>query len=291
MQRNPTFRSGRLVVDYDHVETRGVLAGAYRGRDIEARPNLTHLVFVGPTGSELRTGCRVDNLVDTYGHDRAFLASRPTCPTCAAKWEKIPSELRGRVEPNPSPDHSEHPTAVEYAWHSVMRGKSPAAAAKFTEKKLSGSENLFFGGEIVRIDPVKLEAAIWKRLAERVIDGLPKVRPGKEEYVLDGVLQGFQQSPALREKLRARVIDELGRDPFSALSPNGGYYVWVIGTDGEPLLEGPYGPHELETAKSLARIGATKGEHDRVVSRGVQPTAPSFEVVRQYKAGSGERVL
>lgn len=80
-------------------------------------------------------------------------------------------------------------------------------------------------------------------------------------------------------------------EALSGRAPNAGYYVWLIDAHGEPLLEGPYGPHELEKAKQLARIGATEGKHDRAVSRGQKPTEKSFEIVRQYKAGSGERIL
>jgi hypothetical protein len=72
---------------------------------------------------------------------------------------------------------------------------------------------------------------------------------------------------------------------------SGSYYVWVIGSNNQPLDEGPFGPHDLEGAKTFARISATKGAHDRAVSRGVDPKASSFEIVRRYRAGSGERVL
>jgi hypothetical protein len=77
------------------------------------------------------------------------------------------------------------------------------------------------------------------------------------------------------------------------LTPNSeSYYVWPLRTDGTPLeSEGPYGPHDLEGAKTYARIAATEGKHDRAVSRGIDPTTPSFEIVRRYKAGTGNRVI
>lgn len=72
--------------------------------------------------------------------------------------------------------------------------------------------------------------------------------------------------------------------------PNASHYVWVLGADGLPLqTEGPHGPHDLEGAKTFARIGATEGVHDRAVSRGKDPESASFEIVRIYRAGSGER--
>lgn len=75
-------------------------------------------------------------------------------------------------------------------------------------------------------------------------------------------------------------------------TPNASYYVWVLSPSGEPLSsEGPYGPYDLEGGKTFARIGATEGEHDRAVSLGLDPENPSFEVVRRYRRGTGERVL
>lgn len=68
------------------------------------------------------------------------------------------------------------------------------------------------------------------------------------------------------------------------------YYVWVLRGD-TPLDEGPYGPYDLEQAKSYARISATEGQHDRAVSRGQDAGASSFEFVRRYRARTGERIL
>lgn len=70
------------------------------------------------------------------------------------------------------------------------------------------------------------------------------------------------------------------------------YYVWVWRKDdsGPKKTEGPYGPYgNLNSAKQYARISAQKGEHDRVVSRGM-PGAKSFLVLRKYEAGTGERL-
>lgn len=69
-----------------------------------------------------------------------------------------------------------------------------------------------------------------------------------------------------------------------------GYYVWVLGRDGKPLTtEGPYGPYDYQGARSYARISATKGTHDRAVSHGKDPSSESFEIVRVYRAGTGEQ--
>jgi len=70
------------------------------------------------------------------------------------------------------------------------------------------------------------------------------------------------------------------------------HYVWVLGRSGEPLsTEGPYGPYALSRAETFARIAATKGAHDRAVSRGLDPLASTFTIVRRYRAGTGERTL
>lgn len=72
-----------------------------------------------------------------------------------------------------------------------------------------------------------------------------------------------------------------------------GYYVWALARGSNaPLAEGPWGPYAtLESAKTFARIGATEGAHDRAVSTGLDPKAPSFQIVRRYEAGTGERLL
>jgi hypothetical protein len=84
--------------------------------------------------------------------------------------------------------------------------------------------------------------------------------------------------------------DEVRRK-HEAHHPNASYYVWVMGSGDEPLDEGVVGPHDLGAAKTYARIAATEGVHDRVVSVGRSPTARSFRVVRRYQAGTGKRTL
>lgn len=65
------------------VQTRFVLAGAYRGKD---RVELTHLVRV-ETGNAI---CRKAlNMCDEYGSTPEQLRTRPTCPACAKRWDKI----------------------------------------------------------------------------------------------------------------------------------------------------------------------------------------------------------
>lgn len=67
------------------------------------------------------------------------------------------------------------------------------------------------------------------------------------------------------------------------------YWVWALGKDRKPLTsEGPWGPYDYTAARQYARIAATNGKHDRAVSAGRDPLASSFEIVRVYKAGTGE---
>lgn len=244
---NPEYRSGRMLVDYDSYDVRGVLAGAYRGRDTMARPTLTHVVFK-KDGHDLRCGCSqpIDNIVDPYGAQVA--GTPPTCPRCLKIWEKLPRELEvsegylGR-EPN---GLSDRPLAEKglrsyrargrYGW--IMIGARDDAEA-LSEARRSTD------------DPRGLE--VW--------DG--------SRYV------PVSSRPAERAKNGA------------------GYYVWVVDSSSRPLAkEGPYGPyHTLEGAKPYARISATEGAHDRIISRGRDPRSDDFEVVRKYQARTGKRII
>lgn len=69
-----------------NYETREVLAGAYKGKDISERPRLTHVVEIDERDREVRVLCRIvrlDSLCDRV------VESGPTCPRCAAALEKI----------------------------------------------------------------------------------------------------------------------------------------------------------------------------------------------------------
>lgn len=73
------------------MATRGVLAGAYRGKALEERPMVTHAVIVDAEGWELgeKTVCgrvALDRLVDRYGMGNDLAA--PTCPACAKRAAK-----------------------------------------------------------------------------------------------------------------------------------------------------------------------------------------------------------
>jgi hypothetical protein len=139
VRENPSFRSGRLSLDYDHVETRGVLAGAYRARKFDQSEEfLTHLVFVDERGSSLRTGCRqpVDNMADIYSASMEESGEKPKCPTCAKKWEKIPPELRGRSLESELP--LDRPTRLHLSeWLDHARGERGSEERKEAVEKIS----------------------------------------------------------------------------------------------------------------------------------------------------------
>lgn len=104
------------------------------------------------------------------------------------------------------------------------------------------------------------------------------------------------------DRARRAAVDQYKRSMRAmaepgAMQPNrvgaGNYWVWTITMRGDtPMLgEGPYGPHDLQGGKTYARIAATEGRHDRAVSYGRDPLGSTFQIVRLYKAGTGERAV
>lgn len=80
-------------------------------------------------------------------------------------------------------------------------------------------------------------------------------------------------------------------DGQPTMQPNASdYYVWTLNRNYEPI-EGPYGPHDLLSSKTFARISASKGRHARAVSIGTNVNSRGFHIVRIYRAETGERLL
>jgi hypothetical protein len=115
-----------------------------------------------------------------------------------------------------------------------------------------------------------------------VKSGIPKRAAVAIEEAAKAFLASELQLAAT--KAAGRIVQR--RQPMKA---NIGSYVWVIDNDFEPI-EGPYGPHDMTSAKHFARIGATYGKHARAVSRGLDPNSASFQVVRIYQPGTGQRL-
>jgi hypothetical protein len=73
-------------------ETRGVLAGAYKGKGID-RTTLSHSVGMDATGRDVKVLCRgvkLDNVPDPFGYEEGEL---PTCPTCAERLARATAKL------------------------------------------------------------------------------------------------------------------------------------------------------------------------------------------------------
>jgi len=111
-------------------------------------------------------------------------------------------------------DRSTNPTVVEYAAQTMMKGKSPAAAAKDTAKKFDGFENMFFGPGIARVDAKVLEEALWERLVDFVIKNMAKMKEGMGHFALDGTMDHFKQKPPVRREVKKRITAKLGGNPF-----------------------------------------------------------------------------
>jgi len=75
------------------------------------------------------------------------------------------------------------------------------------------------------------------------------------------------------------------------LVPNAKYFVWEMGIRErtKPVRQVNRKLLTLEEAKSLARIGAQEGKHDREVTTNPKKRQ-SFEVVAHYEAGTGKNV-
>lgn len=140
-RNNPEYRAGRLRIDYDDTSTRSVLAGAYRGKDIGERSMVTHLVFMKGE-DDLRTACSqpVENVADPYSVLRGHEHDRPTCPRCAAAYDKIYGT--GSLTPNTSGYYvwvlrigSTKPLASEgpYGPYGTLEGAKPFARISATE--------------------------------------------------------------------------------------------------------------------------------------------------------------
>jgi len=118
--------------------------------------------------------------------------------------------------------------------------------------------------------------------------------PEVHGFWLTGMLDIYWTKLGRSEARRAMDLGVYQRAARNALIPNHSavYHVWVLDYRGVPLdSEGPYGPYSLDRAKQFARISATEGDHDRVVSHGGNPDASTFEIVRRYRRGTGERIV
>lgn len=120
------------------------------------------------------------------------------------------------------------------------------------------------------------------------VEGHKKTVCGKipADHLADGC-EPAATCPTCIRKLRGHPI-------MMSYEPNasGIYYVWVLakGSDTPLSSEGPYGPMSRSSAEANARIGASKGIHDRAVSRGKDPTSGAFRILGRYAARTGSKI-
>lgn len=117
---------------------------------------------------------------------------------------------RAVLRESASPDHSTHPTVVEYAVRFLFKRKGPAAAAKATVKKLNGYTNYFIDTRPTSINAKTLEDAIWDRLLNKVQKNIATFKPGSESYALGAVVDYFKLGKADAAKLKKLVKSRLG---------------------------------------------------------------------------------
>lgn len=112
-------------------ETRGVLAGAYRGRGADLKVLLTHLAPVD--GGEDSALCKSAKwLADSLGLSEEGRRACPTCPKCRVRWARWRGEVAGvqRAENIYTETTSEGLGEAMWKWSSVeaWRISSPHAS-------------------------------------------------------------------------------------------------------------------------------------------------------------------
>lgn len=155
--------------------------------------------------------------------------------------------------PDDRVDQSENDTVVEYAMREVAKNKSPKAAASYTAKKLSGGSNMFIGPGITHIDPVILERAIWRRMAQMAKGWMVK-RGLTADSAASAALQyyyGLKDVEGIEKKYLKpllQAIAHLGHSVSSAVKPGITRSIWKdgrlrpqIGDQVYQVARGPFG--------------------------------------------------
>jgi hypothetical protein len=164
----------------------------------------------------------------------------------------------------------------------------------------SASQLELLRAEHIRVTLVRSSYLDWHVGVSAKLDRMALGKEGNDALLARGIrfrrLDGIPTEVVPRlltwfEKIAPKFRLDGGHTPNKLGAGN--YWVWVITRRGDtPMLsEGPYGPHDLPGAKTYARISATEGTHDRAVSFGRDPQGSTFEIVRVYRTGTGERTV
>jgi hypothetical protein len=186
------------------------------------------------------------------------------------------AEARGWRSPEPM--HYQRPLSTAHDVQQVVMGLWGAGRTH-----LEGSRKVFISDVLSELPDLTKEDLV--RMHQR-----GEIRLSSADLVAAVQDRGFGRELVESDTQHQGSHYQLVELPYM---PNAGdHYVWVVERSGKPVPdEGPYGPYQVKSAKTFARIAAREGEHDRVVSKGYDPQASSFEIVRRYRAGTGERVL
>ena len=208
-------------------------------------------------------------------------AGTPTCPEC------LYEHRTGNVAPV---DHSCESDGEPYR----RMGPEHEPNASAWEKAYRGTAGKKGKFEILSVSEIRPGTfEVW---FNTVLDGQHRAVLFPGDFLQSGTYDHFRKltGEETTEAVKIRKAVAAYKRKSGAATPNAsGYYVWALARGSNaPLAEGPWGPYDtLESAKTFARIGATEGAHDRAVSLGLDPQAPSFQIVRRYEAETGERIL
>lgn len=126
----------------------------------------------------------------------------------AAEYAAWKEKQRQASLPAPPVDRSNHPNVVQYAVITLMKGKTPASAAKSTAKKLSGGDNMFLGPGISLIDAATLENAIYEYMVQHSLTAGQK--PGGKYGMLNNHPAPY--SRALVERYTQSTLAYFGQE-------------------------------------------------------------------------------
>lgn len=235
-------------------QTRQVLGGAYRGRDLSERALYTHLVEVDEDGSEVKTcsGVRIENIGDSYGETPESLKAAPSCPVCARKHARLLSRGELTWAPHPGGEEALKPN------RALGRAKLETIAWQRTPEDLRGGSGS--RREVVMAVPgegtglVALSSLTDNEL-RRYIGHHALVEAGDMQKNGEGNAPGNNDAP--RGKWIAWVYGKNNNNllVFVTREPDRLYYVWYRdGLDEKPTWT--YGIKSLEEAMGSMYRGA-----------------------------------